>query len=298
MKLNLLPTTVNREGRAKSAWFFSILLAVAGVASMLYMKTTSERFVKEQNARIDKTRQRVNQGVELNANTEKVITDHRGLVMNSKLATAMLAHSDKYPDLYNKVKSHIPSYFRLTGMSATPNGEVTQVNLTGVIQTQQQYADLMLALLRIENVVTVGRAGFTFANALVPPLTEIDQTGRIQQPGDPTWPDDPLDRLDAQIANARVTGFQNQNGFGSTTEPMQRGAMPDWSTVTVSVVVRENLQSPNPIQAIRSTAGYWPQPDMTKALSTTGGSNTTPAPNTPNNAPNTPPTNTPGNSRE
>lgn len=285
MKLNLLPTTVNREGRAKSAWFFSILLAVAGVASMLYMKQTSERFVKEQNERIDKTRRRVQDGQDFNAKTDKVIQDNRGLVLNAKLATAMLEHSDKYPDLFNKVKGNIPSYFRLTSMNATPNGPVTQVNLTGVIQNQQQYADLMLALLRIEGVVTVGRSGFTYANALVPPITETDQTGRIQQPGDPTWPDDPLDRLDAQIANARSTGFLNQNGFGSTTEPMQRGAMPDWSTITVSVILNESVQAPNAIEAIRSTSRYWPQPDMTKAGGPTIPGNTTPANNRPTNTP-------------
>lgn len=282
MKLNLLPTTVNREGRAKSAWFFSLILVVAGVAAMLFMKQKSELFVTQQKDRIEKARPTVEEGVKVVTATEALVTANRGMIMNAQLAAAIGEHSDRYPDLYTEIKGYIPSFFRVTEMGAAPLGpEGTQVNITGIIQTQQQYADLMLALLRIKDVVSVGRTGFNYANALVPPLTEQDQTGRIQNPGDPTWPDDPLARLDAQIAQARSTGFLNEGGFGSTVEPMQRGAMPDWSLINIAVIVRKNTQAPNPIAAIRETAGMWPKPDMTKAggPASGGGGNNTPAPN-------------------
>lgn len=272
MKLNLLPTTVNREGRAKGAWFFSILLALAGAASMFFMKSTSERFIAEQNARIEKAAPTVTENKRIEAMTDKLINDNRGIIMNAKLADAMQKHSDVYPDLLTEIKQYIPSFFRITQMAATPNGDAAQVNISGVIHTQQQYADLMLALLRIKDVVSVGRTGFNFANALVPPLTQGDQTGRLQQPGDPTWPDDPMARMEAQIAQARSTGFLGQEGWGTTAEPMQRGPMPDWSAINVAVVIRRNIQSPNPIGAINETKGMWPAP--TPAGGGAGGSAT------------------------
>lgn len=265
MKLNLLPTTVNREGRAKFSWFIAAAFVAAGVASMFYMKSTSERYVAEQDARIEKAKPTVTEAVDLNTKTKDLITANQGMIMNAKLAAAMEQHNDVYPDLYDSIKPYIPSFFRITQMSAAPLGAgSTQVSLTGVIETQQQYADLMLALLRIDDVVSVGRTGFNYQNPVVPGLTQQDQTGRIQKPGDPVWSDDPLERLDQQIAQARSNGFLNQGGFGSTTDPVVRGAMPNWSQITVGVVMRRDTQSPDPIGAIQSTSKMWPAPDMTK----------------------------------
>lgn len=287
MKLNLLPTTVNREGRAKLSWFVAAVFAALGVASLFYMKSTSERYVTEQKARIEKAKPTVEEGVSLNTKTKDLITANQGMIMNAKLAAAMEKHNDVYPDLFNNIKTYIPSFFRVTQMSAAPLAAgSTQVNVTGVIQTQQQYADLMLALLRIDDVVSVGRTGFNYQNPVVPGLSDRDQTGRIQKRGDPVWSDDPLERLNQRIAQASSTGFRNQGGFGTTAQPVVRGAMPDWSQITIGVVVRRDTQSPNPLGAIRATSAMWPKPDMTKGggipAPGTGTTGTAPAPgNTP-----------------
>jgi hypothetical protein len=276
MKLNLVPTTVNREGRSRAAVFVAIVAAAAGVAGMVFMKSKSEGFVTAQNKRIEDATPIAQRAVTYVEAANKLIDDNKGLILNAELAASMAKQCDKYPDLFNDLKPYIPGFFRVTAMSATPNGDSTQINLSGVIKTQQQYADLMLALLRFPDVVSVGRTGFNFQNNTVPALTPQDQAGRIQKPGDPTWPDDPLDRLDAEIARARSTGFQNQGNFGTTNEPIVRGAMPDWSAINVALIVKRDLQAPDPLTAVKSTQSMWPKVDLTSATGgATGSTGTT-----------------------
>ena len=71
------------------------------------------------------------------------------------LYNQMNKHIDAIPDLYAAIKPYIPDFFRLTSISAQSAGQGrTLVTMEGVISSYQQYADLMLALLRIPKLPT------------------------------------------------------------------------------------------------------------------------------------------------
>ena len=131
-------------------------------------------------------------------------------------------------------------------MAAQPidAGTVT-LTMTGVIKTHQQYADLMLALLRIPNSGAVSRSGFTATFPIVPNVTAADPNPSTREPNKPVLPKDPLQRLDALIASGGVHAFKPTGGFGSGVQG-PRGPMPDYQLVTVSVVLPGALQTPNP----------------------------------------------------
>ncbi|MEQ1934542.1 MAG: hypothetical protein ABL962_11820, partial [Fimbriimonadaceae bacterium] len=232
---------------------------------------------------IDTAKGQAERAVQYVNDANKILQDNRGVILNANLAKSMEEHSAKYPDLFDDVKSYIPSWFRINQLAANPAGaDATVVTLTGVIKSQEQYADLMLAMLRVPNVVNVTRTGFTYDNPRVPALTEADQSGRKKKVGDPTIPDDPLDRLELQIASATSTGFQNVGGFGTTAVPMVRTAMPGWADITVQLLIRKNIQSPDPIAAVRTTEGMWPKVDL--AAGSTPATGTNPAQTNPNPA--------------
>jgi hypothetical protein len=154
--------------------------------------------------------------------------------------------------LYDRVKAYIPSFYRVTNMSATPAGPgITTVTMTGNLDTYQQYADLMLALLRMPKVQSVTRAGYVQDAMVVPPLTEQDQVGRPRKPGDPPIPDNWEERLQYFQSNAKTTGYQGVSNFGSG-EPGLRGPMPGESQVTVTMTIAEDLQTPDPLATLKS----------------------------------------------
>lgn len=283
MKLNLLPTSVGRESKGRFATFVAIAIAGAGIFSFFYQKSNSERFIEEQTARKDRAVKQAEDAVKYVAAANQILQDNRGVILNANLAEAMSKHSVVYPNLYDEVKGYVPAWFRVTSMNATAGGaDATVVRIQGVIKTQEQYADLMLAFLRMPNVVNVTRNGFVYDNPRVPAISTADQVGRRKKVGDPTIPDDPLDRLELQIASATSTGFTGAGNFG-LTNTTQRGAMPGWANVTVDILIRKNIQSPDPIPAVLSTGGMWPKVDFAAgaAPATTG-------------APAAPKTNTPG----
>jgi hypothetical protein len=169
------------------------------------------------------------------------------LMKNVSLAQAMIAHNDKYPDLYNSLRRYIPPFYRLTSMSASPASDTQSVmTLTGTLTSYQQYADLMLALMRNPEAVSVSRSGYQADEAYVPQITEIDQLGRPRKPGETPIPDDPLQRLAFfEAQGAQQAGFTGVGNFG-TGNDNTRQAMPGESLVTVQVILNHPLQVPNP----------------------------------------------------
>ncbi|MEQ1822688.1 MAG: hypothetical protein ABL949_09270 [Fimbriimonadaceae bacterium] len=263
MKLNLLPTGVARESKGRFATVMAIVLAGAGIFSLFFQSSRSAEYVKQQQDRIDAAKAQAERAVSYVNAANDILQNNRGVILNANLAKAMEDHSDVYPKLYDDVKQYIPAWFRINSLAATPGGaDATVVTMTGVIKSQEQYADIMLAMLRVPNVVNVSRRGFVYDNPAVPPLTEADQMGRSKKPSAPTIPDDPLDRLELQIASATTTGFQNVGGFGTTAKPVVRQAMPGWSNITIDLLIRTNVQSPDPISAVRSTDQMWPKVDF------------------------------------
>lgn len=246
MKLNLLPTYVGKEKAVRSAIFLSFILAAAGVGAAVFMITKSSAALKESEAYIAEQEPRQQAAVAEAKKADQVIQSARVLILNTNLAQAMDKHNYAYVDTFDKVLPYIPSFFRVTQMTASPAGEQTVVTLNGVLQTQQQYADLMLALLRIPGATTVSRQGFQIVEKVVPGLTEGSQNSIPIEPGQAPYPDDPLERMEYLMNLPRTEGFQDVGGFGSDVPNQTYGAMPGWSLVQVSVVLPGNIQTPNP----------------------------------------------------
>lgn len=259
MKLNLLPTYVSKEKQGRFAFVLSALIALGALAAMMWMIRTSRQELQDQKDRIAAARENATKAVATSKRADAVIQENRGLILNINLADAMNKHNTVYPDLYDEVRKYIPDFYRISALSAVPNGpDSCTVTMTGYLTSFQEYADLMLALLRIPGATAVSRSGFQLTDPGVPGLITEDQVGRTVKPGAPRIVDDPHDRLDQQIANARVTGFENAGGFGTSDTPMVRGAMPTQSTVTVAVVITgKNIMTPNPRQTLSESAGLW-----------------------------------------
>lgn len=259
MKLNLLPTYVSKEKQGRFAFVLSALIAIGALALMIFMTRTSREALDAEKKRIAEARPNAQLAVATSKRADAVIAENRGLILNINLAEAMNKHNTVYPDLFDEVRKYIPDFYRISSMAAVPNGaESCTVTMTGYLTTFQEYADLMIALLRIPGATAVSRSGFQFNEPGVPGLIPEDQQGRVIKPGEPRIPDDPHDRLDQQIANAQVTSFQNAGGFGTSETPIVRGAMPTQSTVTVAVVIAgKNIQTPNPRQTLAESAALW-----------------------------------------
>lgn len=251
MKLNLLPTYVGRGRQIFLASFISLIMVLASVGTSLAMITNSNAQLTKVKSQANDYVKPVQDAIAHAAKAEQVIAPTRDIIRNIELARAMDAHNPVYPKFYDGFFPYIPSFFRITSIQASPiDGANANVTMTGIIKTQQQYIDLMLALLRIPGARTVTRSPFTSATKFVPPLTAQDQVGRTIDPDSPPLPADPLQRLDALLARGGVSPAVNNAGnFG--TETTERGPMPDYQLVTVSVQVPGALMTPNP----RATLG-------------------------------------------
>jgi hypothetical protein len=129
------------------------------------------------------------------------------------------------------------------------------VNMTGTVANAQQYADLMLALLRIPGATAVTRGGLQSDDMEVPALTLVDQQGKPRKASKAPIPDDPLERLAYFESEVAPTGYLNAGGFGQTEDATQKGARPGESVIAVSVTIPRNIQTPNPRATIQSLAG-------------------------------------------
>lgn len=245
MKLNLLPTYVSKEKSAKAAWFLAVVIAGASIAGAVFLSSTSK-------AELDKAKDEAQQyvataqeAVRISREADTIIAQARQIIVNIDLANAMMKHSAVYPNLYDDIRNYVPTFFRVTSMSATPVGPTQcTISMTGVVHTNQEYADLMLALLRIPGAAAVSRDGYQITDKFVPSLNEEDQTGMPIGPGESNIPDDPMRRLDYFMSQASPQGFQGVGNFG--TDELVRGAMPNWSQVTVSVVLNDrSIQAPD-----------------------------------------------------
>lgn len=249
MKLNLLPTYVSKEGQSKAAWLVMGAMSLAAVAGAIGAAMYSNDALAKATARVTEAQPYYDKCKQTAQLAEDIMAGSVVVDRNLKLAKAMMDHSTVYPDLYEKVLGYIPSFYRVNSMTITPGGPDTcNVTMVGTIKSFQQYADVMLALLRIPGATNVARGGFVDNHPFVPGLNEQDQDGRAVKPGEGNLPSNAIDRLDALVARASQapTGFLNVNGFGAP-DALQKGAMPEWSLVTLSVTLSgTNIQTPDP----------------------------------------------------
>lgn len=286
MRLNLVPQTVKTGGTFKGAAVISTLIALAGIGLAVFMVLQSN---KEKQAAVDAVaaiQPEYDKTVQAQKDIENFAAgpEVQGVVRNINLTQSMIKHIDEYPKLYSAIMPYIPSFFRVTHMEAAAGADGTVVTMTGTISSFQEYADLMLALLRIPQpygpVTSISRAGFQHNDLVVPAITELDQRGRIRKLGESPLPDDPLQRLEAQINAAGATQQNNYlalNGFGSDQPTTVRGAMPNESLITVRLVLPYKMQAPNPRATLALFAGSGEAPGGGQAPAGGGGG----APQTP-----------------
>src|ERR1044072_1672955 len=256
MKLNLLPTYVSKEKATRNALLLSILLFAVCVLGSFLMITKSESDFKASQDGLAELRARAVKAKETGDYADTVMTQSTTLLRNTQLAEAMLAHSKTSPDMYDSVIRYIPSFYRINSMTASSTGPgQTQIVLTGTLQSYQRYPDLMLALLQMKGphggeVLSVTRAGLTNTDMYVPDPTPDAQHGKPRKPGDAPIPDDPLARMEYMRGKATTPGFSGDGNFGTGTTAA-RGAITGESIVTVTIVLAEDLPTPDPMGTLK-----------------------------------------------
>jgi hypothetical protein len=255
MKLNLLPTYVSKEKSTRVALLLGVLILIVCVLLAGFLMTKGNRDLAESQDGLSDLQAQAKKAKDTADAADTVLAKATPLLRNSELAKAMLAHNSVYPDLYDDLRQYIPSFFRVNSMSAAATGPgQSSVTLVGVIDTYQQYADLMLALLRIPGVSSVSREGFTDNLPYVPAPTPEDQFGRPHKPGEGPIPDDPLKRLEYFEARGTLDGYTGAGGFGSGV-PGTRGPMPKSQQITITILLARDLQTPDPRATLALNAG-------------------------------------------
>ena len=260
MKLNLVPTHVAKEKASGGAIFVMVILAFIGIIGAVLMSVTSSKALADAK---DANTQAMASASDVKARSDQadaIMADSKthAIVRNVSLAEAMEKHSAAYPDLYDKLRPYIPSYYRVTSMAASPGGAgLCIVTLTGVLTTYQQYADLGLAFMRIPGAVSYSPSGYQITDPYVPNLTPLDLKGRKIHPGDTNIPDDEQQRLAYLIAHGTETTYTGEGGFGDDNVTT-KGAMPNASLVTLTLTLQSDLKNNYELQT--------PDPRATLAL--------------------------------
>lgn len=255
MKLNLVPTYVNEGKKTRGAFVVSALMVVASIFVFIFLTNTSQSELKKERDNALSIKPGADEALAESQYADKVISEARQVILNINLADAMKKHSTVYPDLYDSIMPFVPSFYRLTSMSATPTGaDACVVSLSGYLESQQQYADLMLALRRIPGVTVVTRNGYNYDGMFVPPLTEVDQYGKPRKRSDAPIPDDPQQRLEYFIGQGTVSGYSGEGGFGDPSTN-QKGGMPGSHLVSVTIQLPKNIQTPNPRASLAASGG-------------------------------------------
>lgn len=259
MKLNLVPANVSKSGGSSmGAIIAAVLLGLLGIliaAGMIFM---SNKQLADAKAEAQSKAQAAADAQATSLAAIEQINKATIIDRNVKLADAMTQHNYKYVDLYNDVMSYIPSYYRITNLNANPSTpETTTVTMVGQLKDFSQYADLAIALWKIDGAVDVQRAGYVVNDPSVPALTEADQIGTPLKPGETPLPSTWEERMNALIGRAASEpgGFLGAGGFGSTDNLTARGPMPGWSTVTMTVTLTRAMQTPDPRTTIFSGGG-------------------------------------------
>ena len=257
MKLNLLPTYVSREKTTRRAQLVAVVLLLAGVVLAVLLKSTSEADLARAKQQADELKPQAEKAFLTANQADEVIKQATDYVRNASLAKAMDLHNAAYPDFYDKFKKFLPDFFRIMRVNVSPNdGATVTVRITGVIKNQSQYNNLTLALLKIPQVQSVTRSPIPVNPMIVPNITPGDKAAKPRKQSDGAIPDDPDQRLAYFLAKGGVTGFQNVGGFGTPSlDP--RGAMPNYSEVTISLTMPGSLQTPDP-RATLAAAGPAP----------------------------------------
>jgi hypothetical protein len=269
MKLNLVPTSASRGAGARNGIILAVILVAAAVFMSAGLRQKSAQALSAAKDDVTKNVDTAAKAKTTGDEADTIIVRAQGPLLNLQLANAMDQHNDVYPKFYDSVIKYIPNYFRINSLRATPlDGNSCTVTMTGVVASFQQYANLMLALLRIPGAQAVSRSGYQVNDMFVPNLIKDDQVGRAIMPGKPRLPENPVDRLDLLISSAGSTTFAGVGGFGSLDEPRVRGASPTESNIAVAVVLTQNLLTPNPRATLSGAAAAFAASTAASAATT------------------------------
>lgn len=272
MKLNLLPTNVAKSGQSATALIAGIAIGLLSIVAAVLGIVMSKGAMEAAKAEAQTHQQGAADALATANAAQDQIALATVITSNQKLAEAMDAHNGKVIDLFNKVRRYVPAYYRLDTIGAQPSGTQATVTMTGQLQSFTQYADLAIALWKIPGAINVTRQGYVVDTAQVPALTEADQTGAPIKADETPLPTDPLERMNALIARAAAApqGFLNVSGYGSGDNLTAKGPMPGWSTVTMTVLIDENIQVPNPRATITAAGAAGPTGAPTAGFNTAG----------------------------
>ncbi len=256
MKLNLLPQTVSKGRALRSGYIIGALILVASLIACGLMYFGPQGALREAQTNVDNSAQPAADAVATGAEKDTVISTAAIVIRNANLAQAMLDHNKVYPDLYDEVRTYVPNFYRLTAMSAQPvDGQTATITLQGTLETYQQYADLMLAMMRWKDVTSVSRTGFTLDLPQVPALSASDQKGIPHKLNEPTLPVDQLQRLAFyESNNYQPAGYLGYNGYG-TGALGTKGPTPKESLITLVLTVKKNLQVPDISATLHASGG-------------------------------------------
>ncbi len=230
-----------------------MMIASLVVAVLLSMSAHSALKVAETH--VDDNKQQAADAVTTAAAADTVVATAADVIRNANLAKAMIDHNDVYPDVYNEILPYIPSFFRINSVTATPNDATTAtVTFVGTIGSYQQYADVMLALMRYKNARSISRQGYEYNPTIVPGLTQDDPNAQPRKQGAAPVPDDQIARIAYLQSQPRQDGYLNVGNFGAPG-PVSKGAMPGDSLITITMVIAKNLQSPMPRETLAGAGG-------------------------------------------
>jgi Tfp pilus assembly protein PilN len=261
MKLNLLPAGSDKSSKVKFAFLGSLLLFILSLVGAFLMAREAQRRVDLVNQKLEEVKPHYDNVVKIAADADAVMArpQVREAVVNAGLAQAMNKANTLYPDVYDFVRPYIPRFFRITSMIATPvDATNSTVTMTGTVKNAQEYADLMLSLLRIPGSTSVSRGGFSAEDVVVPRLTAVDQYGKPRKESQAPIPDDAYERLAYFEGQQAPSGYLASGGFGVTEAGTTKTVRPGESLITVTVSIPRNLQVPNPRATIQSLGGAAP----------------------------------------
>jgi hypothetical protein len=267
MKLNLLPQTVSKGRALKTAWFLGSAMMIGSFVIAILLSLSAHAALKIAEAKVDEDKQPAADAVTTAAAADTVVSTAADVIRDANLAKAMIDHNDAYPSLYRQVLPYVPSFFRLTSISAAPVDATTStITMVGTVGSYEQYSDVILALMRDKSATSISRSGYNYDPKIVPGLTPTDPIGTPRKQGAEPIPSDQLDRLtyyEEQGRSSGTTGYLDTGNYGSTESGGSngvaggdvKGPMPGQSEITIVLTVNKDLQAPDPLATLSAAGG-------------------------------------------
>lgn len=251
MKINLL----KRHSSPKSDLHQSILFSAIGLCGAVCLAIVMIIFpannLKKLKQKAEELEPKANFAYRVSKRAETIIKKAEIINKNIAFYEATEKHNLAYVNLYKNVMNYLPSFFRLTELSAQPKEKKQAlVKMTGIVQNYQQYSDLMLALLRIPNAEKVHRSGFENKAAYIPNLVKDDQIGNKIRPGQKRQINSPNKRLEEYLTvgpeQNPLSPTSNANRISQESEADAIKPTPLENEITIYLLLKDtDLQVPS-----------------------------------------------------